>query len=225
MKNCFISLPITGMVEQSKDKSKVLKECLMSIYPQCNFYIPCEVAPAYDMPDSYYMGLCVSKLMDCDTVIACGGWEESKGCQCEKFIAETYGIEWSTLKDFCLETMKDNDIDVADFDNHVSYDLDSVDTSYDGFCFVCMKQASQDWDDFETVHINIDEGCSVEYSTIWKEVQKYLKFDKHIKVLIHCDGRMLDEDVLAIMLCALKCSNKNLIVNMEYGICYHSGQS
>ena len=201
------------MVEQSKDKSKVLKECLMSIYPQCNFYIPCEVAPAYDMPNSYYMGLCVSKLMDCDTVIACSGWKGSKGCQCEKFIAETYGIEWSTLKDFCLEVMKDCDVNLSTFDNDTS--LSSC------YCFITIEQPSHDDNDFKTIHINIDEECSVAYSTIWNELQKNCsKFNGNTNVIIDYSEWELDIDVLSIMYCSLKCLHKNLLINMISGICY-----
>ena len=185
------------MVEQSKDKSKVLKECLTSIYPQCTFYIPCEVAPAYDMPDSYYMGLCVSKLMDCDTVIACSGWERSKGCRCEKFIAETYGIEWSTLKSFCLETMDSNNLEGTDF-----YTEDE-----NSGCTI--------------VTVSIDEGCNMVYNTIWKELQKHSKFDGHIEIVINCGDRKLDEDVLAIMFYALICSNKNLCIHMNTSIYCH----
>ena len=185
------------MVEQSKDRSKVLKECLMSIYPQCNFYIPCEVAPAYDMPDSYYMGLCVSKLMDCDTVIACSGWKGSRGCQCEKFIAETYGIEWSTLKSFCLKTMDSNNLEGTDF---YTEDEDS---------------------DCTIVTINIDEGCNMIYNAIWKELQKHSKFDGHIEIVINCGKKKLDEDVLAMMFYALICSNKNLCIHIDTSIYCH----
>ena len=62
-------------------------------FPDCEIFSPFEVAPEKDMPDSYYMGRDIEQLMNCDIMIQMNGWENSKGCRVENFIADTYGIE------------------------------------------------------------------------------------------------------------------------------------
>lgn len=42
---------------------------------------------------AYYMGRDIEQVILCDAILMCPGWETSKGCQCEKFVAETYGKE------------------------------------------------------------------------------------------------------------------------------------
>ena len=45
------------------------------------------------MPDSYYMGKDIEQLMNCNIMIQMNGWENSKGCRVENFVADTYNIE------------------------------------------------------------------------------------------------------------------------------------
>lgn len=45
-----------------------------------------------DLPRKVYMRKCVSVLPLCDAVVLLPGWEESKGAQCEKFVAEQLEI-------------------------------------------------------------------------------------------------------------------------------------
>lgn len=42
---------------------------------------------------AYYMGRDIEQVILCDAILMCPGWENSKGCQCEKFVAEMYGKE------------------------------------------------------------------------------------------------------------------------------------
>ena len=59
----------------------------------CEVFSSFEVAPEKYMPDSYYMGKDIEQLMNCDIMIQMNGWENSKGCRVENFVADTYGIE------------------------------------------------------------------------------------------------------------------------------------
>ena len=59
----------------------------------CEVFSSFEVAPEKYMSDSYYMGKDIEQLMNCDIMIQMNGWENSKGCRVENFVADTYGIE------------------------------------------------------------------------------------------------------------------------------------
>lgn len=102
-KKCFISIPITGREEFAREECKEAQELLSTYFPSCEFFSPFEVAPEKNMPDSYYMGKDVEQLMDCDIIIQMNGWENSKGCRVENFIADTYRIDkisYSTISKY-----------------------------------------------------------------------------------------------------------------------------
>lgn len=90
---CFLSIPITGQEEKARktiaDTINILKER----FPYSTFYSPFEVAPLEYMPDSYYMGKDIEQLMKCNIIIQFDGWQESKGCRVENFVADTYHIQ------------------------------------------------------------------------------------------------------------------------------------
>ena len=92
-KKAFISIPITGQEELAREKCQEIKKHINNNYPTCEVFSPFEVAPEKNMPDSYYMGKYVEQLMNCDIMIQMNGWENSKGCRVENFIADTYNIE------------------------------------------------------------------------------------------------------------------------------------
>lgn len=39
------------------------------------------------------LGKCVERLVLCDAIFSCKGWEKSKGCQLERATARIYGLE------------------------------------------------------------------------------------------------------------------------------------
>lgn len=89
----FISLPITGRVEKAKEIANAYKSRLISIYPNIDFITPFDITGgSTDKADSYYMGRCIEALMDCEGVISDYGWQDSKGCKVERFVANTYGL-------------------------------------------------------------------------------------------------------------------------------------
>ncbi len=42
---------------------------------------------------AYYMGRDIEKLLLCDAIYFCEGWQESRGCRVESYIAEAYHIK------------------------------------------------------------------------------------------------------------------------------------
>lgn len=98
-KKYFISIPITGMEEQSRVLCKEYKEKLLQKYDDIDVITPFEINTKKDMPDSYYMGRDIERLMECDAIISCDGWQKSKGCQVERFTANIYGLRIYDIKD------------------------------------------------------------------------------------------------------------------------------
>lgn len=90
---CFLSIPITGQEDKARTVVKETIEKLKEYFPDCTFYSPFEVAPMKNMPDSYYMGRDIEQIMNCDVIIQFDGWQESKGCRVENFVADTYHIQ------------------------------------------------------------------------------------------------------------------------------------
>lgn len=92
-KKCFISIPITGQKEAAEYYSNKARNMLKKLFPTCNFFIPFDISQDENKHDSYYMGKDIEKLMDCDVIIQMSGWENSKGCRVEDFVADTYNIQ------------------------------------------------------------------------------------------------------------------------------------
>lgn len=102
-KKIFLSIPITGVEEQARERCKSIKELFSKHFKDCQLFTPFEIAPEKDMPTSYYMGKDVEQLLECDVMIQMDGWQNSKGCTVENCIAETYGIPKLPIEYFVLE--------------------------------------------------------------------------------------------------------------------------
>lgn len=91
-KSVYISLPITGIPQQLvKRKSEQIKKFLKQ-----KGYIPIlpfEISPEQGKPISYYIGLDIMALLECQAVFFCRGWEESNECLLEYHAAQIYGLE------------------------------------------------------------------------------------------------------------------------------------
>lgn len=91
-KKIFISLPITGQIEEAMKNASETKEKLLKYFPTCEFVNPFDLTN--DQCDTATcMGACIKELLTCDGVISLKGWMASKGCKVERFTADTYGIE------------------------------------------------------------------------------------------------------------------------------------
>ena len=50
-----------------------------------------EIIPK-DAPRLWWLGRAIQHLVDVDVVFMCNGWEDSRGCRVEKFVATEYNI-------------------------------------------------------------------------------------------------------------------------------------
>lgn len=88
----YISLPISG--KHSYEISRNLG--LGCKYLQAEGYqivTPYDASPNANASYAEHMGKDIQALLECDVVLMMPGWEQSKGCQCEKATAEIYGKE------------------------------------------------------------------------------------------------------------------------------------
>lgn len=86
---------------------------------ECCTEVMCNYQPIDDCVDNisklktpalYFLGRGIMEMMSkCDYVVFADDWENSNGCQCEKMIAETYGLKIKYLKDIYKA------LDVTDF--------------------------------------------------------------------------------------------------------------
>lgn len=89
-KRMYLSLPISGRkIEKVKEYAKKMKE----IWEGMGYDVvtPFEINPDPDMAYSQCMGRCVAELLECDGIILCHDWFQSKGCRTECHVAQVYG--------------------------------------------------------------------------------------------------------------------------------------
>lgn len=101
----FISLPFTGVedtlgerfddaVNYLNNYQKEHEDLEVKMYAQKNIAELIEYKKSVD--DSlypYYMGKDIQSVLECDAILMCEGWENSKGCQLEHKAAELFGVE------------------------------------------------------------------------------------------------------------------------------------
>lgn len=117
-KKIYISLPITGR-DFDEVESEILyvsgvleREGYRVVTP-----IDFDVNPDLDTPYHELLGNDIKALMECDEVCLCPGWEKSKGCQLENFVAQLWDkeiIEFERLKN--KEDMKEKKLNLKPFD-------------------------------------------------------------------------------------------------------------
>lgn len=102
-KKIYISLPIAFNEDTVYQRNQEAKDYLFNrfsnryewISPIDNNHIDDEDLATHLQigKTAYYMGRDIEQVILCDAILMCPGWENSKGCQCEKFVAEMYGKE------------------------------------------------------------------------------------------------------------------------------------
>ena len=86
------------------------------------------------------------------------------------------------------------DADVVIFDNNTSYDLNDIDTNYNDFCFISMKQASQDKNDCIIGELNMNKDIDEIVREIWGNHEFREIMDKYVS------GMFFDEGSICIAL-------------------------
>lgn len=102
-KRIFISVPITGFEDTYQDRLTEAKNKLISIfginYSLVEIITPMDIDYIDEHDEAKCIGQCISELLTCDTLVSLSGWEKSRGCRTERFVAETYGLDLLTFDD------------------------------------------------------------------------------------------------------------------------------
>lgn len=100
----YISIPISGHdLAAQRAKAKEIADKLRKLgHEPVNPFDTPEAPP--DMSDkeryAYYMGEDIKRLLMCDAIVICEGWNKSKGCCLEFHAASIYGlIQYGRLED------------------------------------------------------------------------------------------------------------------------------
>ena len=106
-KKIYISLPIAFQEDTVYKRNAEAKEYLKANYKKYEWISPIDENHIDDEAlgnhlqiekTAYYMGKDIEQVILCDVILMCPGWENSKGCQCERFVAEMYGKEVLIMK-------------------------------------------------------------------------------------------------------------------------------
>lgn len=102
-KRIFISVPITGFEDTYKDRLTEAKDKLIDIfdidYDLVEIITPMDIDYIDEDNEALCIGQCISELLTCDTLVSLSGWEKSRGCRTERFVADTYGLNLLTFDD------------------------------------------------------------------------------------------------------------------------------
>lgn len=100
MKRIYLATPVNARKEKTMH-AKLTAACkrvdemqfyLAGIFPDAEFtsvFDSCVIAES----EATIMGWCVETVMSCDMIVLDDGWENSKGCTVERFVAMQYGIK------------------------------------------------------------------------------------------------------------------------------------
>ena len=106
-KKIYISLPIAFHEDTVYQRNQDAKDYLSKKYKKYEWVSPIDQNHIDDEAlgnhltldrTAYYMGKDIEQVILCDAILMCPGWENSKGCQCERFVAEMYGKEVLIMK-------------------------------------------------------------------------------------------------------------------------------
>ena len=114
-KMIYLATPVNGRKEKTlKEKQQAamkrideMANYLVKFYPDTKFFNPVRNVITYHGGavghESLVMGICVRMVMESDIVILDDGWENSKGCTVERFVALQYGKQVYTFNHFKLK--------------------------------------------------------------------------------------------------------------------------
>lgn len=85
----YISLPISGLnIARCEERANEVKRIIERKGHEA--ITPFDVCPDPDKPYSYYMGRDIEALLECDAILRCAGWSNSRGCSLESECAHIY---------------------------------------------------------------------------------------------------------------------------------------
>lgn len=95
----YISLPIAGKEDTVYNRNYEAIEYIKKNYPNYDYISPIDLNHIDNEAlgnhleldrTAFYMGRDIEQVILCDAILMCEGWENSKGCNVEKFTAEVY---------------------------------------------------------------------------------------------------------------------------------------
>ncbi len=101
-KKVYVATPVNGRQEPTRDEKRQaayrrvvgLKAMLEIDHPDWDMVSSFDVcAPFGELSESVAMGRCVELLMTCEAIYLDRGWQSSKGCTVEHYVAKRYGLE------------------------------------------------------------------------------------------------------------------------------------
>lgn len=122
MKNSKEKLQLVGRIKNMPNGNKEQFEKYKKIYEDLGYEVfsPHSLKDQYpDLDEVQYMGICLQNISNCNVIVVCPGWENSRGAKLEVFFALTYGIkvlEASTKNPICF---KNCTIEVSKDENFV----------------------------------------------------------------------------------------------------------
>ena len=111
----YLASPVNGRKEKTlKEKQQAamkrideMADYLVKFYPDAEFWSSVGNMPIArhgdESKEAKIMGHCVTMVMESDMVILDDGWENSKGCTVERFVALQYGKQVYTFNHFKLK--------------------------------------------------------------------------------------------------------------------------
>lgn len=114
----YIATPVNGRKEKTlraKLEAACMRVAIMLAY-LCKWHEDAEFMSVFDigtprelemnteqMTEAYIMGQCVEMVIDCDMIVLDDGWESSRGCTIERYVAMQYGKQIRTINWFKLQ--------------------------------------------------------------------------------------------------------------------------
>lgn len=121
MKRIYLATPVNARKEKTmRHKMKAahqrkieMENYLRKVFPDALFYSSFDIPEVFNFIINEYdkllicepeiMGKCIEMVMLCDMIILDDGWENSKGCTVERFVAMQYGKHVRTFNSFVLK--------------------------------------------------------------------------------------------------------------------------
>lgn len=104
----YLATPVNGRKEKTLEQKmkaayqriREMEEHVGKWYPDAEMYSSFRIvglALGQKLEESEVMGACVRMVMDCDMIILDDGWEDSRGCCVERFVAVQYDKKVKTM--------------------------------------------------------------------------------------------------------------------------------
>lgn len=89
----YLSMPITGYDVKERMQTAEKESKILSKLHECEVVTPFTAVP-YDKNRSWEecMRLCIKAMLECTHIVFLKGWEKSRGCVAEHFIALNCGL-------------------------------------------------------------------------------------------------------------------------------------